>query len=353
MNGNISDFKIAEHLLKLICSAHNVKFIDLPIKIEPENISESFLNGDLYVGETKNLPHTIYKIIINYVKNADKILKVQLFDDKESYDNFSITLSTFLRGLIEDPFGLYENDYELSLQKLYQRPLIWIIMKDIICPIYDVSLKNINVVTGNTPYIDVSKFYEENELKSENYEFIFINEPISSIEKNVFMLIEAIKAHNLCPYTVINNILSSDLRDKLEGILLISLSSKDKVDEFFCVLTSILNIKYLDDEEENLNVKEAQAGGAEHSTSWWYLGLIEQQLENVRGSDWSTHFELEPEIQELWEKVEKIKKEREKRGNKDGIPFNVLLRLKTDQTVGYQPDHSKTLQELLSSQRIW
>ena len=230
-------------------------------------------------------------------------------------------------------------------------------MKNLVCPLYDISLQNIKIIFGNTPYIDIAKFYKKNELTSENDSFIFINEIDNDVIRNAFILIETLRAYDLCPYSVIRELLETNLRDKLEGLLKIVFIDDKNVEEFINIISTMLGLKIINVLDLKIAksdkiIKEAQFT-AEHPSSWWYLGLIEQQLEGVRGSDWSTYLSLEKYIKEFWDKVEEIKNKKEKKGNKDGIPFNTLLRLKSEQTVGYKTDPTKTLQGLLSSDRVW
>lgn len=353
MNGKISDFKIAEYLLKLICSINNCKFVDLSIKVGE---IEGLYGENIYIKETKNVGQTIYKIIKIYIENSKKIVKKDILSGKNEKSDFLIFLSNFLRGLIYSESKVYIEDDELTLQHLYQRPLVWLIMKDLICPIFDVPLKDVKIVTGTTPYVDIAKYYKENELKDENYPFIFVNEISNPVIRNAFILIETIKFYNLSPHVVIKELLESNLNEKLRGLLKIVFVEDRDVEEFISVIVSILGLKILSFNEilgENKIEKSAQAQSAEHPTTWWYLGVIEEQLENVRGSDWSTYEILNKYVKDFWNKVEKVKSDKAKKGNPEGVPFDVLLRLKADQTVSCEIDHNKTLQALLSSDRIW
>ena len=83
------------------------------------------------------------------------------------------------------------------------------------------------------------------------------------------------------------------------------------------------------------------------------MGLLEGMLEPARGADWTTYEGLEPYIKAFWNKVEKVRENKEKSGNFDGIPFEELLRIKVPQTTGYKADPTITLQGLLSSVRVW
>jgi len=87
----------------------------------------------------------------------------------------------------------------------------------------------------------------------------------------------------------------------------------------------------------------------ENANQFWFLGLMEGMIEPTRGSDWSTTRSLQPYVEEFWNKVEKIKEDRG--GNP--LPFNSLLALKNEENGDCNVDTNKTLQSLLSSNRIW
>jgi hypothetical protein len=77
-------------------------------------------------------------------------------------------------------------------------------------------------------------------------------------------------------------------------------------------------------------------------------------MEPSRGADWETYKNLEPYIKQFWDKVEQVRKQRIKSGHDiTGVPFDVLLRIKSHQTSNPNIDVNKTLQSLLSSDRVW
>ena len=76
-------------------------------------------------------------------------------------------------------------------------------------------------------------------------------------------------------------------------------------------------------------------------------------LEPTRGSDWTVREGLQPYVREFWDKVEEVKSKRMKKGKDVGVPFDMLLGLKTKQLDGGETDTETTIQGLLSSNRIW
>ncbi|HUS51060.1 MAG TPA: hypothetical protein VMZ91_12905, partial [Candidatus Paceibacterota bacterium] len=176
MNNKISDFKIAESVLRVICKNNGVSFVDIPITFEEVN---TYPIDSLYIGETKNVAHTIYKIVSEYIVNSQSIFGKQLFQDEEKRRNFLIKFASYLKSLIYDKIKFTNYLQDLTIQYLYQKPLVWLLMKDLVCPTSYVSLKNIKLIAGSTPYIDIAKFYEEGEIKKGDtlsYPFIFVNQ---------------------------------------------------------------------------------------------------------------------------------------------------------------------------------
>jgi len=363
MSNKITDFKIATTCLKMLCRNAGVNFIDLPIYFNiEENGEEGVIAGGLKINKPENIAHTIYKIVNTYSNNSVLINGIELFASNKDKEQFLILFANYLRDIIYGNDRYFYPLEELTLNTLYQRPLIWTLMKDLICPVYNVSLQNTKVVCSVSPYFDVARYYEEGEIKKEqiNYPFIYINEIENEVVKNAFIFVETLKAYGLSPIEVVKDILESELIDKLKGLLKLAFDRDCKVNEFILTLIMIFGIDLLsfNGSKKNASVGNIQklAQEAQHPdtiSQWWFLGLIEKMLEPMRGSDWSVYETLEPYHKEFWDKVEEIKQKRKKKGKEEGVPFNTLLRLKFPQTVGYKADTSKTLQSLLSSDRVW
>ena len=79
---NVSDFKIAQSILKKICQKQGVSFVDVPISFEEDILCA------LYIGKTKNIAHTIFRIVGEYIKQSPEILETQLMPDPNVRDNF-------------------------------------------------------------------------------------------------------------------------------------------------------------------------------------------------------------------------------------------------------------------------
>jgi len=357
MENKVSDFKLAESILRSICREKGCNFIDTNIDFDNE---ESIENGFLSIGKTKNVAHTIYKIVSEYINNSIYIFGSPLVDEAQEKERFLINFSASLRGLIYK-----ENEYddyleELTLQNLYQKTLIWILMKDIVCPVFHLPLMDVRIVTGSNSYIDIARYYEEGEIIKENdinYPFVFVNEINNRPVQNAFLFVEVLKFYGLSPIEVIQELFSSDIYRKVEGLLTLTFDDKSNVEMFISTLIKILDIDLrsfrVASKLNKLNKFAQFRNNWDASSQWWYLGMIEGMLEPVRGAEWSTYESLQPYVEQFWDKVEKIREKKEKSGNFDGIPFNELLRLKSTQTVGYKTDPNITLQGLLSSDRVW
>jgi len=76
----VSDFCLAEAILKTLCRAKGCTFVDVPVFFkDEENITEE----GIFVSGSKNVGHTIYKIVSQYVKLSSKIINKELFINRE------------------------------------------------------------------------------------------------------------------------------------------------------------------------------------------------------------------------------------------------------------------------------
>jgi len=357
MNSKISDFKIAEYIIRKLCKENNVSFSDVLISFEEG------IEGVLFIDKTRNISHTIFKIIVEYINKSLEITGTQFFsDDEEEKDNFLIVLASNLRTLMYgDDVSDNSIEEKAYVSRLYQFPLVWILLKDIICPVYHKDLINLKVISDGNPQIDISKYYSQEDIPSKEISeepFIFANIISNRVVQNVFIFIESLRAYGLSPVEVIKEIYGSDLYEKYIGLLEIALD-EDEVSDFECAIMVNLGINFyslISRKVACLNpkfIKTAQNSAPGLPNQFWQLGLVEKMLEPTRGANWSVYKGLEPYIKEFWDKVEDVRKKRIENGHDDGVPFNSLLRIKQKQTVGYETDPTKTIQSLLSSDRVW
>ena len=250
---------------------------------------------------------------------------------------------------------------DAHVMRLYQYPMVWLLLKDIICPIYNKDLVNLKIICDGNAEVDIARYYKKEELPSEDISdesFIFVNIINNRILQSAFIFIESLKAYDLSPIEVIKNIYETDLYDKYKGLLDIALEEED-VSDFECSIMENLGINFyalISNKIACLNpnfVKTAQNSVPGLPNQFWQLGILEKLIEPTRGSDWTVYENLEPYVKEFWDKVEDVREKRVLNGHDDGVPFNVLLRIKQKQTVGYEIDPTQTIQSLLSSDRVW
>jgi len=351
----VSDFKIAESIIRKICKKYNANFVDISISFDEE------ISGTLVVGKTKNISHTIFKIVAEYINRSLDIVGTQLMPDETDRDNFLIVLASNLRTFMYGDDSSYDFIDEAHAMRLYQFPIVWLLLKNIICPIYNKDLINLKIICDGHAEIDIARYYKKEDIPSEvisDESFIFVNIINNRVVQNVFIFIESLKAYGLSPIEVIKNIYDTDLYNKYRGLLEIALE-EEEVCDFECVIMENLGINFysmIANKTACLTpnfVKTSQNSVPGLPNQSWQLGILEQLLEPARGSDWTVYKGLEPYVQEFWNKVEDVRKKRIKNGHDDGVPFDVLLRIKQRQTGGYKTDPTVTIQGLLSSNRVW
>ncbi|MHA1469583.1 MAG: hypothetical protein ACTSSP_03355 [Candidatus Asgardarchaeia archaeon] len=355
MDNKVSDFKIAESIIRKFCKRYNASFSDVFVSFDED------VAGALFIDDTKNIAHTIFKIVAKYIEKSIEIVGVEFMPDISERNDFLIMLATNLRSFIykRSPDRATEEPYIL---RLYQYSLVWILMKDIICPIYDKDLVNLKMICAGSPHVDIAKYYKKEEIPTPEIaeeDFIFVNRIDNRVVQTSFIFMEALRAYGLSPIEVVKNIYETDLYDKFRGLLEIGLDSDDEINDFECTVMTILGINcygLMTKKMTKLNprfVKTAQNSVPGLPNQFWYLGILEKMIEPARGGDWSVYQNLQPYVEQFWAKVEEVKQKRMKSGHDEGVPFDELLRIKSKQTVGYETDPTQTIQSLLSSDRVW
>lgn len=351
MVSKITNFVLAETIIKDLCRKKGFSFVDVDICFYDED--DKNINGDIYRGiaikQSRSIVHTIYQIISQYIEKSKLILGHNIFDNHKEKIDFLLYLTSFLRGIFysTDTLEIFDED-DLFMQRLYQKPLIWILMKDIICPIYNVELKNTKLICGSLTNVDISTYYERDD---EEESFIWVNEIQNRCVQNAFIFVEALRSYKLNPIEVIKEIFETELYDKFIGLLTVALDDENSVNQFIQFLIYITGVNLYDFRPKfaSGSIKEAQMMSTMGNSQWWFMGLLETMLGGVRGSDWSTSKVLDSEVEKFWNKVEKIK---HKRGG-NYLPYDSLLALKNHESGAREIDPSKTLQQLLSSDRVW
>ena len=336
----ISDFKIAKHILLAASSVTKAPFVDLEVEFDKENGFVGLKGGKIFAGNTEHLTSSIFNIVWTYLSNFEEIAGVKVFfNDNQKELTFSAIIA-FLRKLSFDS-NESEGIEEPIKTNVYAFTLAWIVLKDVVCPLYDVNIDNVKVIVHSSPFIDAS-FLQE---KENDEKLIFLNSDIAyEPYKMSNLLLEAIKAHGLIPYDVISDIVSSDMKDVLEGIAKLEFKDDSKVDDFIDMLMISSGVDR--DIEKIIDRQVVTAQSSESGSSWWFMGLIEKLLEPSRGNDWDVYQNLEPLHQELWDK---INLERKKAG-RDGLPYESLLRIKDGEI---KPEDVKVIEKALRPNRVW
>jgi len=342
----INNYKICYSLLDMICQNKGEKIIDFPVLIDTDQPDVSIENNIITVPKSKNWAQTNFYILSVYLCNFNKIYKKEILTAEE-YNNYITIVSAIFRKIYYD-----DKDYQFSPTKtsIYNYPLVWNLMKDIICPIFETNCKCCSIYEVDNPYIDIALFVPKNDIILEDY--IVLNNIGDKLIKNACILIEAIKGHQLIPSQVIKEILNSEIYEQFYGCLLLYLN-KQESDFFINYLLDFMDESSLDiigikRSYSGKYIKKAQVQFPETGNQFWYLGLPEEMIAPFRGPSFDVYNSLEKPVREFWEYVEQIKKTQ---GKKD-LPFDQLLATMNQVLQEKTPDN-EILQKLLSSDRVW
>lgn len=365
---NVSDFSIPASIARVACKAAKTSFIDLPILFEYiDGDKVGLLNGKLYIGSQKSLFGTLWGISFAYLNDFQKITSVELFEDDRVRMDALVATYNFYYTIFHDPSYISSAKPEAFIsQRLYQYPLVWIILRDVICPCYDIELKNLKVVAGCSPYLNVAQAFKKKDVEGKpefndsEIPFVFSNAEV--VYKPCLMaslLVSSISALGLDVRIILRELLESELRDKFVGLAKLAFKDDKKVNDFMLFLVTEADIINKIDVIINDNKpgvpsrtgkfaqQESMSGAANGiSNSFWYLGLIEKMLDNSRGSDWDTYFSLEPYRNELFDKINEARKDK----GLDGLSYEALLRIKSKENT---KEDIKILENLIAPNRVW
>lgn len=356
----ISDFVIPLRVIESVCKYKCVPFIDLQVEFDDREFP-CFDNGKIYVGKTISVSHTMYNIVYIYIDSFEKINGVSLFQINSQKTDILLLLANFLRNFSYSSNSFFESKTDSPVVNyLYRWSIPWLIMKDLICPAFQVPIKNCKIISSHSPFIDISIFVDDfyikqNNIVNGNAPFIFANSDIEYAPCiNAGILLSAIQAHDLEPAKTISSIYNSSLKDQLIGFSELAFSDVNKSRDFILLLLTMAGVENKSKEMVSNSKKVGEVSDIiKHAQSfdqvygnWWYLGLVEKMLEPVRGADWSTHQRLQPFLDELWNKIEV---ERKKRG-REGLTYESLLRIKDGEN---DPNKTVVFEKMLSSDRVW
>jgi hypothetical protein len=292
-----------------------------------------------------------------YLKHFEAIVGTQLFKEKERENLVCLVIANFIRKLANGEQGLL--DVEPTAQRLYQNKLVWLLMKDIICPVFQVPIINHKVLCYGTACFDISGVYKKDDVNDDDDKdeiSVFLNAQIEYLPcRDASLFISSIKRHGLDTALVISELFDSEIYEQVEGLAKLAFTDDNSfIDFIYFVKTFSGNensIEHILVKSQTINKKLHKK--AQHpyyarnltNGSWWYWGILEQMLESARGANWDTYKNLYPYLKEIWDKIHIA---RRKKG-RDGLNYEALLRVK-------EKDDNRTpriLEALLGTTRVW
>lgn len=344
----ISDYKISFSTLNNICNVLGEKCINFFVELDSNLTSPVLSNNQIRIPPSTNWAQTNYFICAAYLNNINTIYGRYIVSS-EHLNYYLILSSSIFRQIYYAGDHINVEPVKLSV---YNYPLLWNVMKNIICPLFNKDLSYIDIYEVDDPYMDIACFYPKNEKLDEPA--IFVNNLGNDLIKNVFLFLELLKSCNLVPSLVLKDIFTSEIYEQFYGCLLLALSEQEA--EYFVHYL----ISYMDDEntseifaikkasKNNKISKESQMRLPEKGHQFWFLGLTELMMEPVRKPGSDVYQALEQEVKEFWDKVEGIKK---KQGKKE-VPFDQLLAIR-NYIDNKGTDSNTALQKLLADDRVW
>jgi hypothetical protein len=127
MDNKISDYKLAESIVRKLCKKNGVSFVDVPVDFDGNVVNALSLKG------CRNIAHTTFKIVGEYISKSLEITGVQFLPDEPDKDEFLIVLAANMKNFMYGENYQGETDDEPHVLRLYQYPIVWTLMKNLIC----------------------------------------------------------------------------------------------------------------------------------------------------------------------------------------------------------------------------
>jgi len=354
----ISDFIVARRILEIVCHKNRCDFVNLAIDFGKHEPCFDYDSQVLKLPEEATFPQTVYSIVSLYIDNMAFICKKQIpnEEDRMAVKNFALALS---RDFATSDAKLSTNRDDIHAMRLDQFPVVWMLLKAIICPARNLPLNNLQIVTGPSGVADGAVLIDDTADSSVKRDkpFVFVNLDIEAeAVRAAFLLVEVLRY--LCKQVdsdsgaedIMRSAISEFyLRSKIVDFISMAYPEPEKAADFFATLSIICNsedmeviaVKLMAEDADDM-VRTAQG----MADNWWFLGLTEKMLEPARSEDWTVYETWKPITEELWAKVETQRRVR----GLDEVPFEMLLRIMAEEQV---TDETQTLQGLLSDDRIW
>jgi hypothetical protein len=300
-----------------------------------------------------------------YLKNFRAITGKQLFENEEQKQGVLTAVIALLGHLLGGKQAEELAAEEPVMQHLYQYPCVWLIMKDIICPSFQIACNNWAIFAGEFSQVDVAKT-----TKMQGRDCILLNTDVTYKPTNMaFLLIESMRLSGLDVCCTVKDIFNSELKEKIIGLAKLNFENSLEVNDFILIL--LMATRAADDKMQDLLdgflkatangdsiTSYAQAytgqrggmggdwGGDDWYSNWWYLGLIERMLDPVRGADWTTTKALAPFLQEIQNKISEARK----KAGPDGLTYEALLRVNSGEM---KPKDIQVIEKALAKNRVW
>jgi len=353
----ISNYKLSKFLIESACIGVGCPFVDLKINILDGDVIDSFSNGSICICSPKNWFDINSRIVSVYLTHFEEICNSSLIVDSVELEKILDLWKAFLVFVCNEKSQQNKFKDEKIILRLYQFPVVWLLMKDIICPAYEVPFENVIVaIVEDTPLCDVSEYLDKDVVDIDN-SFIGIN---SAIEykpiRDAFLFVSVLEAHGLNPYKLIKEIMSSELQSRICGAMKLVYDNDKEINDFLMILLTYIGIE---NKIEHLVVDSVKTAGDKKkmikeaqfmnnlTNSFWYFGLLEKMLEPGRGTDWSVYRGLNPWFREIQDRIE----EEQKKAGRDGVTYESLLRIKSGENT--KEDNNTILEKNLGSDRIW
>jgi hypothetical protein len=342
----VSDFKIGEYLVRNLCRRCGVQFIDVPVDFSDE---PGVSDGKITVKDDGRLSKTVFQVVTSYLQSIETLTgsPCELTNEEKTafvtyvagvLRNLSYAKGAFPEAFAHEPTILYAN----------RQPLVWIMLRDVICPAFNIPIRNVKIIAAKSARIDCARFIEERD----GGPYVFLNNEVENQGvRTAYLLIATLDALGQSGIGVVSQALSRDeIWQKVMGLAQVALIETDLVNDFAMTLAILANFPNIDGIlEEKKEAKWNKRGlwsQAQAGNLWWQLGLIEKMLDPARGPDWSGYFITKPFLDEFWEKVEA---EKSRRGLAE-LPMELLLRVQSEE-FKQRPD--LTIQGLLADNRVW
>lgn len=349
----VSDYSIAKYLILSAVKKNGCSFVDLNINFDNKFVG--IKNNNICVGDPDNWGNALFNIISVYFDNFSSIMgeDISVYQNEKEENIVRFLLAKFVNKLTSGGTSESLFDKGSTIIRLYQYPVVWLLMKDIVCPAYQVSFKNVPFLFSETIHGDMAQFIDHEDYKLNGESFIEVNNFVKYHPiRDVFSFIATLDAYGWDSIDLIKEIMDSELSEKINSVIRLSYPDNREQNDFLFMLLTYCGIDNKIESviaQKNASLNKTAQISSQVSNAFWYFGVLEKLLEPARGSDWSVYEGLMPWFWEIQNKIDKVRKER----GRDGVTFEQLLRIKSDENS--KRDNNTVIEKRLniSDNRIW